>query len=69
MNTRADILKSQLVDIGNGIHGHFVSLDRAPNPSACEVLSIRLQGAARHVMTLAAELQRAGSTEAPRRTC
>jgi hypothetical protein len=69
MSTRAEILRSQLVEIGDGIAGHCQHLHRDPTPDACETLSIRLQGAARHLMHLAAELKQPGSTEAPRRTC
>jgi hypothetical protein len=44
-------------------------LERDPRPDACEMLSIRLQGAARHVMHLANELASKPENEALRRTC
>lgn len=58
MNARAQILRGQLVQIGDAIAGAFVHLERDPRPDACETLSIRLQGAARHVLSLADEMVR-----------
>jgi hypothetical protein len=57
MNAAAEHLTSQLPDIGDGLAGAFTTLHRTPEPSSCEDLAIRLQGAARHVMRLREALQ------------
>lgn len=52
MTCTAEHLTRILPDIGDGLAGAFATLHRAPEPSSCEELAIRLQGAARHVMRL-----------------
>ena len=58
----AAALTDQLPDIGDGLAGAFATLHRAPEPSSCEDLAIRLQGAARHVMRLRETLMSEATT-------
>ena len=57
MSSQAEHLPHQLPDIGDGLAGAFATLHRSPEPSSCEDLAIRLQGAARHVLMLREALQ------------
>lgn len=56
-NDQGAHLRAQPFDIGDGLAGAFATLHRSPEPSSCEELAIRLQGAARHVMRLREALQ------------
>jgi len=49
---RAEALRSQLVDIGDGLAGAFQTLSHRPSAPACEELAMRCHGAALHVMAL-----------------
>lgn len=53
MTAVADYLRSQLPDIGDGIAAAFQTLHDDPEPTRCELLAIRLDGARRHVLALA----------------
>jgi hypothetical protein len=46
------VLAAQLPDIGAGLAAALSELARAPEPDRCETLAIRLNGAARFVMSL-----------------
>ncbi|WP_223620588.1 hypothetical protein [Lysobacter sp. ESA13C] len=60
LNTAAEHLRVQLPDMGDGLAGAFVTLYNGPDAAACEMLAIRLQGAARHVMHLGELLRQDG---------
>lgn len=57
MNSKADYLRAQLPDIGDGLAGAFQTLHSDPEPSACEVLAERLRQASAHVLRLAEAIQ------------
>ena len=46
-------LAAQLPDIGDGLAAAMAELSRDPEPSKCEMLAIRLDGARRHCQLLA----------------
>ena len=46
-------LAAQLPEIGNGLAAALAELARDPDPSRCEMMAIRLDGARRHCQLLA----------------
>lgn len=50
---RSASLAAQLPDIGDGLSAAMADLARDPEPSRCEMMAIRLDGARRHCQLLA----------------
>lgn len=46
-------LTAQLPDIGDGLAAAMAELARDPEPSRCEMMAIRLDGARRHCLMIA----------------
>lgn len=65
MNADPAVYVAQLPEIGDALAAAFETLHRAPEPATCELLAIRLHGAARHVLALgeAIRLARAEGVE------
>jgi len=49
-------LLAHLPDIGESLSASLIDLKRDPEPARCEAIAIQLEGARRHVLTLAAAI-------------
>lgn len=60
MSGQGDYLRQQLPDIAEGLAAAMRELAKDPEPSRCEMMAIRLDGARRHCQILAEAVRREG---------